>query len=267
MKISLIIGFIFLVQLVFSQEISRKGEVYMLWGYNRAAYAPSDIRFEGANYNFTLYHVKAKDFPSEFKPSVYFGLFSFTIPQYNYRIGYYFNDDLSLSVGLDHMKYVVKRGQSTYIDGTISNSGTQYDGDYNDVLINLDSELMTLEHTDGFNYLSVELDKHWRLWTGCTKHSCDWFAGVGAGLMIPRSDVTVLGVKAANEFHIAGEAMAFQTGFKAKFFNHFSVHTTLKAGVSRLHDILTTVNGDKAVQNVGWIQGYWQVGYIGRIGK
>jgi hypothetical protein len=256
------------LQGVSQDSTKRKGNIYLLWGYNRAAYLPSDIHFQGDNYDFTLYDVRAKDFPSQFDPKVYFGLVSFTIPQYNYRVGYFVNDRLSLSVGLDHMKYVLRGGQSVYMDGNFENTNTQYEGVYDDVYLPLSSDLVTLNHTDGFNYVSLELDYHKAIWKSKNaKHGCDLFAGMGFGLMVPRSDVTVLGEKAANEFHVAGEAISIQTGFKAKFFNHIAVNTTVKTGISRMHNILTTESRAKASQNIGWIQSFWQVGYVGRLAK
>jgi hypothetical protein len=268
MKCLIFIGAVLLSIGIVAQEPVRKGNFYGLWGYNRSVYAPSDIHFKGDDYNFIVYDAKAVDFPSEFNPGVYFGLFSFTIPQYNYRIGYFVSNHLSVSIGLDHMKYVLVQGQNVLIDGSIGSAHQTHAGTYNDVEVPLDNTLLSLEHTDGFNYASIELDKHWLVWEHSNKkHLVDWFCGFGLGLMIPRSDVTVLGEAAANEFHIAGEALAVQTGFKATVFKHIFISGTGKAGISRLHDILTTQSRAKAQQNIGWLQGFWQVGFVGKIRK
>jgi len=268
MRILTFVFTLFLVVSIDAQEQARKGTIYGLWGYNRAAYAPSDIRFQGADYNFIVYDVKAVDFPSELDPKLYFGLVSLSIPQYNYRVGFFISNRISVSVGLDHMKYVLVQNQQVLIDGYIGDVHQAHAGNYNDVKVPLDNTLLTLEHTDGFNYASIELDKHWLIWEHSNKkHLVDWFCGFGIGLMIPRSDVTVLGEAAANEFHIAGEALAVQTGFKATVFKHIFISGTGKAGISRLHDILTTQSRAKAQQNIGWLQGCWQVGFVGKIQK
>ena len=39
----------------------KKGQFFFYWGYNRGFYSRSDINFKGADYNFTLYDVTAKD--------------------------------------------------------------------------------------------------------------------------------------------------------------------------------------------------------------
>ena len=98
----------------------RKGQNYFYWGYNRGFYSRSDINFKGADYNFTLYDVKAKDRQSKLGADPYLHINQLTIPQYDYRLGYCFNDKYSLSIGFDHMKYVVNDFQTTHISGTIS---------------------------------------------------------------------------------------------------------------------------------------------------
>jgi|MDSW01.1.fsa_nt_gb hypothetical protein len=249
-----------------AQVHDRKGNIYGLWGYNRSVYAQSDIRFSGLNYDFIAYDVKAADFPSEFDPKTRFGINTFSIPQYNYRLGYFITNSISISAGLDHMKYVVKNSQEVLVDGFVGEGYGAYSGTYNDRLVPLNSSFFTLEHTDGLNYVSIEVDKHWLLW--ChenNRHMLDWFAGGGLGIMVPRSDVTVFGEPAINVFHVAGEAVSLQTGFKATFFKHLYLVGTAKAGISRMHDILTTENGGRAQQNIGWFQGSWQVGYVGKL--
>lgn len=36
-----------------------------------------------------------------------------TIPQYNLRFGYYLNEKYQITLGVDHMKYVMKAFQSS----------------------------------------------------------------------------------------------------------------------------------------------------------
>jgi hypothetical protein len=57
-------------QYTFSQEISEnpekytahnKGKFYFYWGGNREIYTKSDIHFKGADYDFTLNNVEAKE--------------------------------------------------------------------------------------------------------------------------------------------------------------------------------------------------------------
>jgi hypothetical protein len=154
----------------FSQKTNQKGSYYITWGYNRSTYADSDIRFVGPGYDFTLLNAKALDFPtplSEFKTYVDPGLLS--IPQFNFHIGYFLKDNLSISLGWDHMKYVVKDLQTVRVTGFIDPQTSSpsirvdpaYVGTFNQTPLVLDPEkFVHLEHTDGYNYASIELEHY-----------------------------------------------------------------------------------------------------------
>jgi hypothetical protein len=92
----------------------------LYWGYNRAQFSASSIHFTGADYDFILHDVLAKDKPEAFTLNNYFNPKNIWIPQYNYRVGWFFNDRWSFSLGLDHMKYVVVQGQQVALNGTIA---------------------------------------------------------------------------------------------------------------------------------------------------
>ena len=99
---------------------NRMGQVYVTWGYNRAYYGKSDIHFVGEHYDFTLHQARAEDMPEPFDPDVYCNISQFTVPQFNFRAGYYFSDNTAISFGWDHMKYRLIQTQLLSISGTIS---------------------------------------------------------------------------------------------------------------------------------------------------
>ena len=109
-------------------QFHRKGSFYFYWGWNKSAYTKSDITFTGNDYNFTLYDVVADDRQSPLSANIYLNPANITIPQYNMRIGYFFNDKYNISFGVDHMKYVMRSNQDpnlaqwATISGTIENS-------------------------------------------------------------------------------------------------------------------------------------------------
>jgi len=112
-----------------TKKISDKGKLFIYWGWNRANYSNSDIHLTGNNYDFTLKNVVAYDRPTAFT-FAYFNPVKITIPQTNFRIGYFLNDHYTVSIGVDHMKYVVKSYQTVKINGEI-NAGTPFDRIYN----------------------------------------------------------------------------------------------------------------------------------------
>ena len=123
--------------LKFNFKTQNKGKFYFYWGWNKAQYSYSDIQFKGNDYNFTLYDVAAEDRQTPWDPGVYLNPGSITIPQTVARIGYYFHDNWNLSVGVDHMKYVMVDIQGVTIDGYIDlqDPSTQFNGVYNNCLL------------------------------------------------------------------------------------------------------------------------------------
>ena len=75
------------------KKTSNKGTWYMYWGWNYGWYTNSDISFKGDSYDFTLYDVVATDRQSPFGWDPYFKIDRVTIPQYNFRLGYFFNNN------------------------------------------------------------------------------------------------------------------------------------------------------------------------------
>jgi hypothetical protein len=70
-----------------------------------------------------------------------------TIPQTNFKLGYFINDHYSIALGADHMKYVVTQDQTAILLTIVG--GTPYDGVYNNSPIVLTEAFLRFEHTDG----------------------------------------------------------------------------------------------------------------------
>jgi hypothetical protein len=246
-----------------------KGSFFAHWGYNRAWYSASDIHFEGPGYDFDLSHVQAKDRPEPFGKS-YFKLKDIWIPQYNYRIGWHFQDRWSISLGLDHMKYVVVQDQTVRMDGEaegpqlpegIAGQGSK------DVVLSPD--LLTYEHTDGLNLLSIDVDHYDPLFTSRSgKQRLRLYEGLHAGPVIPRTDVRLFGTGINNRFNVAGFGVGAQVGLHFTFLKHFYIRNALKAGWVDLPHVLTTGAGDeRADQHFWFVQHAIVVGGQFRIGK
>jgi len=216
-----------------------KGRLFVYWGWNIAWYTHSDISFAGSDYHFKLYDVVAKDKPTAFDAGIYFNPEKATIPQYNFRIGFYINDHYSLSIGTDHMKYVMQSGQTVKISGKIENSGTTYDGTYyeNDFVVAPD--FLLFEHTDGLNYPNIELRRSDCL-LGNKKVRLNTIAGLGIGILYPKTNTTLLDKERYDAFHLAGYGFDAMVGLNAEFFKHFFIQTELKGGYINMPDIRTT---------------------------
>ncbi|MFT4032783.1 MAG: hypothetical protein QM669_10215 [Siphonobacter sp.] len=255
---------------LFAQKpYSRKGEFFGYWGYNRATYANSDIHFYGKGYDFTLYDVVAKDRPNSFRLDTYLNPLKLSVPQYDWRIGYFFSDHWAISVGWDHMKYIMVNDQASTISGHISATvsdpaitvNPSYVGDYTHTPITINSkDFLTFEHTDGFNYANVELDRYDRIWKAKNNvQGLDWLVGVGTGVNIPRSDVRLFTVGKNNAFNLAGLAASIKAGLRFDISRLLFLQFDAKAGYTHMFDIHTTGrSSDHAQQNI-WFREYYGV--------
>lgn len=239
-------------------KLHEKGDFYLYWGYNRSGYTTSDIRFTGPGYDFTLEDVGAHDRPTEVTLENYAKPANITIPQYVYRIGYFITDRWSISAGMDHMKYVLGANQTVSMTGSIQQPGNPFNGDYQGEERALSNDFLHFEHTDGLNYASVGTDYFYPLYVSQNgEHGVSALAGAGLGLLIPKSNVTLMGGERSDVFHVAGWGASANLGVQAYFFKHFFFRTQLKGGWISMQDILTRPGDapDRAHQNFGF--GMW----------
>ncbi len=229
-------------------EAFKKGSFYFYWGWNRAFYSPSTIHFSGNNYDFQLYDVVAVDRQSPFNAELYFTPNKMTIPQYNARIGYYFKHDLQISLGVDHMKYVMLHDQPSTINGYIYNSNTSYDGVYVNEPITIAQDFLKFEHTDGLNYINAELRKSKRV-LGVKHFQSTFLFGGGVGMLLPKTNTTLLANPRYDAFHLAGYGVNGVMSLQLNFFKYFFVQGEAKMGFIHMPDIRTTMNAsDRASQ-------------------
>lgn len=244
--------------------ILRKGRIFASWGYNRAFYGLSDIHFVGNGYDFTIREAVAKDKPEKFSLNGYFNPTLITIPQYNFRIGYFITNKLSLSFNVDHMKYVLDNTQNATVDGTIDSSASKrWAGDYNNKLMLIENDFIGYEHTDGLNVISLELDYHSLFFEAYNrKFAIDLIAGVGLGATVPKTNAYLFGEYGNDAFHLAGGGITGNVGLKFYIFKHFFIHPTTKFGFLIMPNVATNgLENDKASQNIGFFQGNFTIGY------
>ena len=268
MKFYSIIALVIFITNSYSQDINtpinkahKKGDFFLSWGYNWSWYSNSDIKFEGENYNFELKSVKAADRQTPFTFENYFRFNSITIPQYNLRLGYYFKNNYSVSLGIDHMKYVARSGQAVKISGIIENSGTIYDGVYNNKTVLLEKFFLEFEHTDGLNYINAEIRRFDDLFTLHKSIKMKLFYGTGIGFIYPKTNSLVLNNDRYDQFNLAGYGLHALFGVGFTFFEHLIIKTELKGGYINMPNIRTTSNeSDSASQSFFFGQYNFSIG-------
>ena len=128
MRIALLL--LFIIQITFQVAISqgqeiipaneKKNSIYLTWGYHRNAYTTSTIHLKdhsSDNYDFTLYHAKAKD-----KPDMHqLWKSPLTVPQYVFRLGYFFNtknpniSNIDMPTDANDVKFDIRKAFIQYL--------------------------------------------------------------------------------------------------------------------------------------------------------
>lgn len=250
------------------EAVRAQGLWFGYWGWNRASYSQSDIHFTGDDHDFTLHNVEAKD--RQTKVGIhniftrYLNPAQLTIPQYNWRFGYFVADNWSVSLGFDHMKYVMTQYQTVDMTGTISRLGYEQT-DPTPHPQELTEEFLTYEHTDGFNMIALETERFFPVWSwknsSTDTKDIALFIGAGGGVLFPKSNVMLLGGKRNDEWHVAGHAWSLKTGFEANIWKGLFFRFIAKFGYADMNDVLTSNQGDKADQTFYFDEYIGAVGY------
>ncbi|MCD0464767.1 hypothetical protein [Flavobacterium sp. ENC] len=267
-----------------------KGKFFVSWGGNRDSYTKSDVNFRGKDYNFTVADMKAHDKPKGWHID-YVNPANMTIPQTNFRMGYFINDHYSVSIGWDHMKYVMTQNQTANVTGYINlpadQAGSYYNGEYNnqpvDMSLNGAQEggsdvpqgnppaFLMYEHTDGLNYVNTEVSRHDDIsklfgLPNTDKFQINLTEGLGAGVLYPKTNTTLLGKERHDDFHVSGYGLSAKAGINFTFFKYFYIQGELKGGYIDMKDIRTTTSSeDKASQHFLFFQRIIAFGGIFRI--
>lgn len=235
--------------------------MYFQWGYNTEWYTHSNIHFRMANgNNFTIYNVKAGDrgdYDAIIKKPA-----DISIPQYNYRIGFYLNKSHSKAIELnfDHAKYIVKDYQKVRVKGVIDGVNVDTDSILNP------ATFLHFEHTDGANFLHLNyVEQHvLKMNAAKTKPLFTYVWKLGAGINIPRTDFTWRGNRYNNDFHIAGYNISAEGGIRYFITKKLFLEGTAKTGFVRYINALVntkTDKGNRATHSFGYFELVGTVGY------
>ncbi len=232
-----------------------KGKFFGHMGGNRAYYTTSDLHFEGTGYDFTVENAQAHDLPKGWNID-YITPGKLTTSQTNWKVGYFFHDKFNASIGVDHMKYVMTQNQTAMINGSIglpsSETGSEFNGTYNNKPVDLtDGKFLKFEHTNGLNYVFTEAAFYTDISSIFGIRNTDIFQlnftqGVGMGVLVPRTDSTVLQKQRHDEFHISGYGFSTDAGLNLTFFKHFYAQGEIKGGYINMTDVRTTYTNDHA---------------------
>jgi hypothetical protein len=128
--------------------------------------------------------------------------------------------------------------QTLHIRGTIR--GQTID---KDTLIDPQT-FLHFEHSDGANFFMLNIVKRQRLFA--SKNSNHMLSGIvkmGAGPVVPRTDVTLFGERLNNRFHVAGYCLGIEAGLHYDAFKHIFLEYTAKGSFANYTNVLVIGEG------------------------
>lgn len=211
-----------------------QGTLDFSWGYNRSAYTQSTINFVGNQYDFKLHGVSAHDNQRPFSWK-YFSPTRLTVPQYNIRVGYNFKNFWNLSFGFDHMKYVIRDGQSVRISGYVQpGADPLWSGYFNDGQERaINQHHFQYQNTDGLNYVRLQLSRNLAPFKKFRdgNFAINWLYGVSSGAMVSFTDFTFEGNRTERIGSISGYGVSLHSGLRFVFFKNFFLQGNLAGGL------------------------------------
>jgi hypothetical protein len=207
----------------------RKGELYFSWGYNKEWYTNSNVKVNQAplNNNYTLNSVRSKDHPGWDE-----GLLSIplSIPQYNYRLGYFFNKKkgLAFEINFDHTKHLIRDGQNIRITGTLG--GRQVDS----TIQFSEGNGFYYYLNNGANFLLFNIVKRWN-WqqSKSGNFKLDALCKAGIGPLVPHVQNSLFGKANDPGFQIGGWNMGVEAALRATFHKHYFLEFSNKIDYAR----------------------------------
>ncbi|MFT6165454.1 MAG: hypothetical protein ACJAV5_000297 [Vicingaceae bacterium] len=246
---------------------SNKHKFFFFWGYNRTDYATSDITWKGPGYNFTLSDVEATDLPQKKFGRNYYNPLLFTIPQFNFRVGFFLNDKYAIAAGWDHMKYRTKAGSTARFSGNVENNvSASYGALQNGDEVTIDNSYLRMEHSDGFNVLNLNIERHDLFYSIFEeKVGIKLVSGIGFGVDMPWTNSMTFGRSNDDRPHFSGVGAHVFIAPEFVFYRRFFARTTLQGGFASMWDIATTPKVDKsgthAEQTIWYLERSLVLGY------
>jgi hypothetical protein len=245
-----------------ADSLKPKKSFYCLWGYNRESYTRSTIHFvnknatgENVNYDFVIKNARAHDKPDFHKLH---DIKNFTIPQYSFRVGMWLNNknDEGFEFNYDHTKYVVAEGQTVRFTGTINGMFVDKDSVLN-------RDYFHFEHTDGANFWMVNYMRRKNMIASKNNSvRLGFLFKPGIGVVIPRTEATIMGRPVNNRYKLAGVVAGLETALRLEIKKHYLVELGAKAGWADYINAFVGGRGNgKASHHFGFVEGILSIGY------
>lgn len=199
----------------------RKGKLYLSWGYNKEWYSKSDIKViqpELGNH-FIFTEVQGKD-----KPGWNTGIFNkpLTIPQYNYRLGYFLTNHWLFELNFDHTKFIVPN-QKLHLKGLINNFKV-------DTFLDRNDQVLAYQLNNGANFFLFNIGYRCNVSRLSNKYfNNSILLKGGAGFLYPHVQNTILGNENVPDFQYGGLDVGIEGVWRTTLYKNIYMEYALKA--------------------------------------
>ena len=211
-----IIVMLFLVNNLQAQtpKKERKGEFYFSWGYNKEWYTKSNVRVmqPGLGNDYKFIKISGHDKPGWNVGSLL--KIPISIPQYNYRLGYFFNKKkgLAVEINFDHTKFIFA-DQNARIVGKLNNRQVDTTVAFNP------TNGYYYYLNNGANFLLFNIVKRRNIYESKNQNfRFDFLGKAGIGPVIPHVENSFFGQKNDDGFQLGGWNIGLEGTIKATFF-------------------------------------------------
>jgi hypothetical protein len=199
------------------KKFVNNGRMYGSWGYNEEWYTHSNISImqPGQQNNFTYENIQAHDHIG------WNNLFNVapTIPQYNYRLGYFFDEkqNWAIELNFDHTKYVVTQGYNAIIKG-------EFRGKTVDSAININGNTLFWQLNNGANWFLLNIVRRFNVVkTKDNKLVVYALLKVGFGPCVPHVDNSIFTEQNHRHFQVGGVNTGVEALLRFTLFDHVYV--------------------------------------------
>jgi len=242
------------------KKSSHKGQIYFSWGYNTEWYTNSTLYVSQPSLgnDYGLEHVQAHDHrgwdDAMFSKAI-------SIPQYNYRLGFIFDDEkkLGFEINFDHTKYILS-DQQAKIRGRLNDHPVDSSVAFNE------ANGFYYYLNNGANFLLFNLVKRWNLYQSHDGNlKVDFLGKAGLGPVIPHVQNSLFGHANNPHFQLGGWNAGIEGAFRAVFFKYAYLEYANKVDYARYSGL--KIYEGKARQAFGTFEMILSLGISVPVGK
>jgi len=207
--------------------------VWGSWGYNEEWYTNSNVHIQQSalGNNYEIVQAQARDHLGWNTGILNKAL---TIPQYNYRLGFYLNEqqDMGFELNFDHTKYLLRDPQTIHVTGTMNNQSV------NEYVNFTQSNGFYYYLNNGANFFLFNFVKRWGITRSQSNNfALDFVGKAGIGPVVPHVQNMLFGEANLPHFQLGGWNTGVETVLRATIYKYAFVEFSQKVDYARYQQL------------------------------